>query len=212
MRRKLISIDLIIVMIIGLFALSGCNNKKENELDPNKEYVKINIPENGSTVNNSMYVILDENIIKYKTSEKEDDSKYKDDVGYSLDVEYYFEGIKEGNTEIWVIDLNPGETRSIIKYEISVDSNLNAKIINSPEKQYKKIKCGYLDNVVEESQVIIDDKSIARDVNIVKFPNEVNIVGIREGNTTMTIRDKDNTEKKYTVKVDANLNVELEEM
>lgn len=43
------------------------------------------------------------------------------------------------------------------------------------------------------------------------MPNEATIKGIREGNTNLTVKEDNGTEKKYIVKVDANLNVELEE-
>lgn len=175
------------------------------------DYACISIGENGSTLDYNTYVIVDENIVKHKYSEREDDRKYKDVQGYTLNVDHYFEGIKEGKTEIWVIDMFPGEIDTIMKYEISVDSNLKAKIVNST-RQYTKIKCGYIKKNNQDYQVAIEDESIARDVSTWRRPSEVEILGLKEGNTTLTIREKDNTEKKYTVKVDANLNVELEEI
>ena len=174
------------------------------------DYARISIGDNGSTMNHSTYIIKDEEIIKYKYSEREDDSKYKNTEGYTLNVDYYFEGIKEGKTEIWVIDMFPGEIHSTIKYEISVDSNLKAKIVNSSQK-YTRIKCAVLDNSTEKTQIYIDDVSVARNVNIWRWPNEISIVGLKQGTTTMTVKENDGIEKKYTVKVDANLNVELEE-
>ena len=175
------------------------------------DYACISIGENGSTLNYNTYVILDENIVKHKYSEREDDSKYEGVQGYTLNVDHYFEGVKEGKTEIWVIDMFPGEIDTIIRYEISVDSNLKAKIVNST-RQYTKIKCGYIEKNNQDSQVDIDDESIARDVSTWRRSSEVEIMGLKEGNTTMTIRGKDNKEKKYSIKVDANLNVELEEV
>lgn len=174
------------------------------------DYARISIGDNGSTMNHSTYIIKDEGIIKYKYSEREDDSKYKNTEGYTLNVDYYFEGIKEGKTEIWVIDMFPGEIHSTIKYEISVDSNLKAKIVNSSQK-YTRIKCAVLDNSTEKTQIYIDDVSIARNINIWRWPNEISIVGLKQGTTTMTVKENDGLEKKYTVKVDADLNVELEE-
>ena len=179
----------------------------ENNLN---DYACISIGENGSTLDYNTYVILDENIVKHKYSEKEDDSKYKDVQGYTLNVDHYFEGIKEGKTEIWVIDMFPGEIDSIMKYEISVDSNLKAKIVNST-RQYTKIKCGYIKKDNQDSEVYIDDESIARDVSTWRRPSEIEIMGLKEGNTTMIVKENNGTEKKYIVKVDANLNVELKE-
>lgn len=213
MRRKVMSVMLIMVILGGIiFILTGCNGKKADSLDPNKDYVQISIPDNGATLNHMMYVILDESIIKYKKVEREDESKYKNRVGYSVNEDYYFEGVSEGKTEIWVADLFPGEIHAITKYEISVDSNLNAKIINSPEREYTRVKCGTLNINVEESQINIADNTIARNLNIWRWPNEVNIMGLKEGNTMMTIKEKDGTEKKYIVRVDINLNIELEEI
>lgn len=207
------SLMLIMVILGGfIFILTGCNGKKEEPLDPNKDYVQISIPDNGSTLNHMMYVILDENIIKYKKVEREDEKKYKNVQGCSVNEDYYFEGASEGKTEIWVVDLFPGEIDAITRYEISVDSNLNAKIINSPKTEYKRIKCGTLNINVEESQINIDDNTIARNLNIWRWPNKVNIIGLKEGNTTMTIKEKDGTEKEYVVRVDRDLNVELEEL
>ena len=192
--------------------LTGCNNKNENVLDPNKEYVKINIPDNGSTLNHMTYVILDENILKYKTTEREDTSKYKDVVGYSVSEEHYFEGVKEGKTEIWVFDMFPGEIQTIFKYEISVDNNLNAKVVNTSDVQYARIKCAVLNNDIDGTQIKIDDVNIARNVNIWRWPNQITIVGLKQGITTMTVREDNGTEKEYNVKVDADLNVALEEI
>lgn len=213
MRKKVIRLMLIMVILGGLmFIVTGCNSKKEEPLDSNKDYVQISIPDNGSTLNHMMYVVLDENIIKYKKVEREDASKYKDTVGYSVNEDYYFEGVSEGKTEIWVVDLFSGVINGITKYEISVDDNLNAKIINSPEREYIKIECGTISINVEESQINIADNTIARNLNIWRCPNEVNIIGLKEGSTMMTIKENDGTEKKYIVRVDKNLNTELEEI
>lgn len=212
MKRKIVSFSLIVMIIAGLFILTGCKNKKENMLDPNKEYVKINIPDNGSTLNHMAYVILDENIIKHKTIESEDTSKYKNMQGYSVETLYYFEGLKEGKTEIWVIDMFPGEIQTIFRYEIHVDSNLNAKVVSTSDILYRRIKCAVLNYKADETQINIEDNSIARNVYIWRWGDDISIVGLKQGTTTMIMKEKNGTEKKYIVKVDADLNVELEEM
>lgn len=206
MKRKIISLSLIVIMIICLFILTGCGNKEKND---SKDYACISIGDKGSTVNYETYMILDEDIVKYKYSESEDDSKYKDVLGYTLNVNYYFEGIKEGKTEIWVMDIYPGQINSIVKYEVSVDNNLNAKIVNST-KQYTRIKCGYIQTNNKDSQVNIEDESIARAVYTGRAPLAREIIGLKEGKTSIVVKEIDGTEKKYTVKVDADLNVVLE--
>lgn len=174
------------------------------------DYARISIGDNGSTRSWDAYVIIDEDIIKYKYSEREDESKYEGYEGYTVNVDYYFEGIKEGKTEIWVVHAFPGPISSITKYYISVDRDLKAKIVDSAV-EYNRIKCGYLEKENQNSQIDIEDESIARDISTWRSPNEVAIMGIKEGNTNLTVKENDGAEKKYTVKVDANLNVELEE-
>lgn len=180
------------------------------EEEPNmEEYPSINIGINGSTRDYYEYVILDEDVVKHKYSEREDDSKYKDRAGYTLNVKHYFEGVKEGKTEIWVVDVDVDTIMSITKYEIIVDSKLNAKITNS-SKETKKIKCGYVRTKNPEHTVEIENESIARDVSGTTHPNEIVIMGIKEGSTTIIVKENGETEKKYTIRVDADLNVELE--
>ena len=179
---------------------------KDNDLS---EYPSINIGTNGSIPNYYTYVILDESIVKHKKLEREDDSKYKDCAGYTLNEKHYFEGVKEGKTEIWVMDIDVDTIISITKYEIIVDSNLNAKIVNST-KQSKNIKCGYIKTKNPEHTVEIEGKTIARNVSVATHPNEIVIMGIKEGSTTIVVKENGETDKKYTIKVDADLNVELE--
>ena len=206
MKRKIVSLFLIIMMITVLFLLTGCVSK-EKKLD---NCVHISMEDNGSTMGWNAYVIIDEDIIKYKYSEREDESKYEGYEGYTVNVDYYFEGIKEGKTEIWVVDAFPGQISSITKYYISVDSDLKAKIIDSAMER-NRIKCGYLEKENQNSQIDIEDESIARDISTWRWYNKATIMGIKEGNTNLTVKEDDGTEKKYIVKVDANLNVELEE-
>lgn len=179
---------------------------KDNDVS---EYPSINIGTNGSTRDYYTYVILDEGVVKHKNVEREDASKYKDRAGYTLNEKHYFEGVKEGKTEIWVINVDVDTIRSITKYEIIVDSKLNAKIVNQTE-QTKKLKCGYIKTKNPEHTVEIEDENIAKNVSGITHPNEIAIMGIKEGSTTIVVKEKGETEKKYTIRVDANLNVELE--
>ncbi|MBR2744329.1 MAG: hypothetical protein IKE01_03415 [Clostridia bacterium] len=210
--KKVFNIVLIVVMLTGLIGvLTGC---KKDELDPNKEYVSINIPSNGSTYNQTGYMILDENVLKVKKVDYEDTSKYKDRTGYTTNNLYYFEGVKQGNTEVWVIDMYPEEVLDIRKYEVSVDANLNAKIINSQVLENVRVKSDSISfkNSVKDIEVNFEDTGIAKNMYVSAWPNTINVIGIKTGNTIMTVKEKDGSNKKYNVKVDSNLNVEIEEM
>ncbi len=217
MKNSILSIFLMLIILASAMLLTGCNNKSkesENVLDPNKEYAQIYISDNGSTLNHKTYVILDEDILKFKTtdSDEEDEKKYKDVEGYTTSIKYYFEGIKEGKTEIWVVDMFPGQIERTTKYEISVDSNLNAKIISSSDDNVRRN--GGLIMVEDYEGLVIDiaDNSIVRKVDMWRTPNNINFVGLKEGSTTISIKEKSGEEKHYKVNVDENLNVVMVEM
>ena len=218
-KLKIFLISFFILIIC--FSLAGCslldlniNNNDRNELDSNEKYIKIDISENGSTLNHEMYTILDESIIKLKTVIKEDAKKYvkKAMTGYSLNNSYYFEGIKEGNTEIWVLDICEEEIWTVKKYVITVDRNLKTKIVNTSEAQTVNRKCAIIKKDIESSSVFIADNNIVHALNNGMMPNQIFIIGIKEGNTIVSVKGKNNKEIKYNVKVDNNLNVEIKEI
>lgn len=174
----------------------------------NNKYLKINIPYNGSTLDHRGYVILDENILKYKKTKR----KLNLFNRYSKNILYYFEGVSEGKTELWVVNLFPGRIDFITKYEISVDSNLKAKVVSSPESDRVYIKCGVIKVDVKNTQINIEDNTIAGKVVVKNWPSTLNIMGLKEGSTTMTVKEKDGVEKKYSITVDSDLNLELNEI
>ena len=190
------------------------NESQQKEFDSNKKYIKIDIQENGSTLDHMEYIILDNSIIKFKKVFYEDASKYVKQglVGYSLNNSYYFEGVKEGKTEIWVLDICEEEIWTIEKYEINVDSNLSTKIENTHIVQNVNRKCEIIKADVNNCDITILDDKIAGYIGTDRFNNQIIIIGIKEGNTSVVVKDKNNIEKKYSVNVDKDLNVEIEEI
>ena len=110
------------VVLLGLVCIFSFNNFKRNKTETIKLESILNVPSTWE------FIIEDEHIVKIKdvlSSNNENDKK--------IETSYTFKGVTKGNTTIVFnyTNYNTGEILESKTYNVSVDKNLNVKIVES---------------------------------------------------------------------------------
>lgn len=115
-------IRVMFVVLLGLVCIFSFNTFKRNKTETVVLESKLNTPSTWE------FVIEDENIVKiYDVSSNSIEKDKK------VEISYTFEGVSKGDTTIVFnyINYNTGEVLDSKTYDVSVDKNLNVKIVKS---------------------------------------------------------------------------------
>lgn len=186
-----------VIVVITTIIIGFCLKKED------KKYAKIVISNGSATVEWSFYVIQDTDILKMAKA-KEIESPKPNDEGGTIKYKYYFEGLKEGTTKIYVVWSSFYEVRIKEAYEVKVDEKLNASI-REVDKPVQSLICI---PVEEECDYNISNNDILKCLGY--YENHTGkgyiVEGCKEGDTDISFNTSDGIEE-YKINVDKGLNV-----
>lgn len=125
MKKKKIIILTVILIIAAIIVGIVVSNRKK--------YGIIEIERAVATFTDASleYIIEDENIVKFNHMDTKS-NRSKDELGGEYQEIYYFEGLKEGETNImFIIRDGAGNVSEKYEYNMVVDKNLNVKVISN---------------------------------------------------------------------------------